>query len=541
MRRSFSALTTETYDLLVIGGGITGACIARDAAFRGLKTAIVDRGDWSGGTSSGSSKLVHGGLRYLKQLQFGLIRESLAERRIWERIAPHLVSPLPFLIPFFGEGTAAKLTLRAGLTLYDMLSYDKGWLDDPDQRLPGHRMLSRAEAVAAEPALDQPGFTGALSYFDCQMESPERLGLECVIDAVENGAAAANYVAVTGFVKDHGAIAAAHVKDVLTGEDGLIRAKVTINCAGPWADLLLAQAEGGRGSVHLLRSKGIHVIVPAVTRGHALTVQHDGKHFFVLPWRGHTILGTTDTPFQEHPDQVKPLEADIVDLLKLVNGGLPFLNIGRESVQHAYAGLRPLVDDGSASSYTASRKSEIVDHASTGAPGLLSAIGGKWTTSRHVAQQAVDMAQEKLGRPRSKCVTGQRPLPGGATGRIKAFHASAKARLNGLAEDAQTRLIRLYGARYDRVVQAANGRALSPLSNSVLDTGAAVAHAVNAEMAQTLADVVFRRTGLGGLGHPGRPALACAAEIMAAARGWTTEETQRQIAQVENLFPMATR
>lgn len=527
--------------MLVVGGGITGSCIARDAALRGLSVALVERNDWSSGTSSASSKLVHGGLRYLKTLEFGLIRESLAERRIWERIAPHLVHPLPFLVPFFAEGLGARLTLRAGLTLYDLLAYDKGWLDDPDQRLPGHSMMSRADAIAAEPVLDQPGFKGALRYYDCQMDAPERLGLECVIDAVEHGAVAANYVEATEFLRGHNGIQGVRARDRLTGEDGEIRATVTLNCAGPWADFLLAKAEGGDSSVHLLRSKGIHVIVPAVTRSHALTVQFKGKHFFVLPWRGHTILGTTDTPFTEHPDHVKPLAEDIASMLDAVNGGLPFLKIKVGDVIHAYAGLRPLVDDGASSSYNASRKSEIVDHTQSGAPGLFSAIGGKWTTSRHVAQKAVDMVQARLGQTRRDAKTGERPLPGGATGRIGAFRSKVNSTLHGLPPGAQDTLGRLYGARFDQVTRLAADDAslLAPLSNSVHDTGAAVLYAVQHEMAVSLADVVFRRTGLGGLGHPGKPALERAGEIMARALNWSAEETQRQIAQTESLFPMA--
>jgi glycerol-3-phosphate dehydrogenase len=552
MRRSPSELSSQTYDLAVVGGGITGACIARDAARRGLKVCILERRDWSSGTSSASSKLVHGGLRYLKQLQFGLIRESLAERRIWERIAPHLVRPLPFLVPFFGEGTGAKLTLRAGLTLYDLLSYDKGWLDDPDQRLPGHRMLSRAEAVALEPLLDQPGFSGAIQYADCQMDSPERLGLECVIDAVENGAAAANYVAVTGFLNRTGTVEGVSARDTLSGETFEVQARVTINAAGPWADLLLAHAgERGGASVHLLRSKGIHVIVPAVTRRHALTVQHKGKHFFVLPWRGHTILGTTDTEYRGDPDAVRAEPEDVAALLSAVNGGLAFLNLTERDVLHAYAGLRPLVDDGSGSSYHASRKSEIVDHAPSGAPGLLSAIGGKWTTSRRVAAKAVDLAQQHLaqkhlgqkhlGQKRGDGRTGETPLPGGAIGRVKAFHAAATAATPELTSGVRETALRLYGARYGAMLAQANGdpSLLAPLSNSATDTGAAVLHAVRAEMAVTLSDAVFRRTGLGGLGHPGRPALERAAHIMGGELGWSAERRQSELDAVERQFPVA--
>ena len=194
MRRATDRLANETFDILIIGGGITGACVARDASLRGLKVALIERGDFANATSAHNSKLIHGGLRYLRNFELGLVRESLRERRIWQRIAPHLVHPLPFLIPLFGGGWKARATLSAGLTLYDVLSYDRGWLDDPAQRLPGHSWLSADEARRSEPVLDQPDLQGAFLYYDAQMLSPERLALECLIDADAHGAAIANYV-----------------------------------------------------------------------------------------------------------------------------------------------------------------------------------------------------------------------------------------------------------------------------------------------------------------------------------------------------------
>jgi glycerol-3-phosphate dehydrogenase len=218
------------------------------------------------------------------------------------------------------------------------------------------------------------------------------------------------------------------------------------------------------------------------------------------------------------------------------------LRVKPADVLHAYAGLRPLVDDGASSSYNASRKSEIVDHANSGAPGLYSAIGGKWTTSRHVAQKAVDLIQAQLGRPNSDPKTGERPLPGGRTGRIAPFKGAVKAALTQLPAGAQEAMGRLYGARYDQVTRlaAADPSLLSPLSNSVHDTGAAILYAVRSEMAVRLADVVFRRTGLGGLGHPGRAALDRAAAIMAQELGWSAQHAAQQIAETEALFPMGT-
>ncbi len=197
MRRALDRLANEEFDLLIIGGGVTGACVARDAALRGLSVALIEKNDFANATSAHNSKLAHGGLRYLRNFELGLVRESLKERRIWQRIAPHLVHPLPFMVPMYGGGFKARATLQAGLTLYDMLSYDRGWLDDPEQRLPGHSWLDKKTALAREPVLEGKGFEGSFVYYDAQMYSPERLALEHMIDADAYGAAFANYVEAT--------------------------------------------------------------------------------------------------------------------------------------------------------------------------------------------------------------------------------------------------------------------------------------------------------------------------------------------------------
>src|SRR6185437_867550 len=304
MRRALDRLASETFDLLIVGGGVTGACVARDAAMRGLKVALVEKADFAGATSAHNSKLVHGGLRYLRNFELGLVRESLKERRIWQRIAPHLVHPLPFLVPLYGGEWKARATLAAGLSLYDVLSFDKGWLDDPAQRLPNHRWLDARAALAEEPVLEGPGLVGAFRYFDAQMYAPERLALECLIEADGDGAAIANYVAAEKIVTRNGRVEGCSVRDVFSGASFDVRATATLVAAGPWADIFLEQALGKPASHKLLRSKGIHVLVPAMTRSNALTVAAGGGHFFVLPWHGHTLLGTTDTAFQSEPDAV---------------------------------------------------------------------------------------------------------------------------------------------------------------------------------------------------------------------------------------------
>jgi glycerol-3-phosphate dehydrogenase len=480
MRRATDRLANETFDILIIGGGITGACVARDASLRGLKVALVERGDFANATSAHNSKLIHGGLRYLRNFELGLVRESLRERRIWQRIAPHLVHPLPFLVPLYGGGWKARATLSAGLTLYDILSFDRGWLDDPAQRLPGHSWLSAGEARRREPVLDQPNLQGAFLYYDAQMLSPERLALECLIDADAHGAAIANYVEASRLLLRSGKVEGCSAGDSVTGATFDIRAKSTLVAAGPWADIFLEHAINRPASHKLLRSKGIHVLVPSITQEFALTMATAHGHFFVLPWRGHTLLGTTDTAFTGNPDDVGVSEGDIAGFFAFINKHLPGAALARDKVEFFYAGLRPLVDDGSGDTYGASRRAELVDHGKDDKlDGLFSAIGGKWTTSRHLAETVVNRLVEKLGVKADSCKTGTARLPG----------------------------------------------SLLPAN---IETH--VATAMHDEMALTLEDVVMRRTAMGQFGRPAADTLETVSRVMAAELGWNEDRRKNEIA-----------
>lgn len=536
MKRNLPAMAGTAHDLLVIGGGIMGAAIAWDAALRGLSVALVERRDFSSGTSAGSSRLVHGGLRYLKNFELGLVRESLRERRIWEIIAPHQVGPLAFMVP---AGTASqRLTLEAGLTLYDLLSYDRNRLDDPDKRLPGYKYVSCRAAADEEPVVD--GMGSVLRYYDCQMLSPERIGLEMVRGAAERGAHVANYASADAFLQEHGRILGACIRDGLDGSAHEVRARVTVNAAGPWADYLLglAQAEPSR---HLIRSKGIHLVTRPIVRRHALTLPvpkpMGGGHLFILPWRDVTIIGTTDTVFDKNPDDLDVTDEDIASLLGLTNACLPEAHLSRADVRHAYAGLRPLIDDGGGGgSYNASRKSEVVDHgAEDGLHGLLSAIGGKWTTARHVAETVVDRVARLLETPARACETASTPLPAGNIGRFTAFQANARARFPDIAPGRLRWLAEDMGARLDDLMTLADGDD-TPLAPGRPELMAQADYAVAHEMAVSLEDIVFRRTTLGLAGHPGADALTAIARRIAPALGWDDTEIHAQVKKSERLF-----
>ncbi len=314
---------------------------------------------------------------------------------------------------------------------------------------------------------------------------------------------------------------------------------MTLVAAGPWADIFLANASGKPSSHKLLRSKGIHVVVPAMTRKYAVTVAAGSGHFFVLPWRGHTILGTTDTAFQDSPDSVGVTGKDVEDFFAFINKYLPSANLKTSDVEYFYAGLRPLVDDGSGDTYGASRRAELVDHGKgDGLDGLFSAIGGKWTTSRDLAESVVDTLVAKLGANARDCTTATTPMPGAKFGRFREFltrEAESNPKIDGIEH-----LAHLYGSNLPAVFEEANNRPdlLKPLGTTG-DIGAQVLYAVREEMALTLADAVMRRTGIGQLGRPGRRnAGDAAAKIMGDELGWDAARQAREIASVGPRFTL---
>jgi len=536
VKRDLTRLSSEHFDLLIIGGGATGCFAARDAAMRGLKVALIEGTDFAAATSAHNSKLVHGGLRYLREGEFGLVRESLRERRTLQAIAPHLVRPLSFLLPLYGKGLAARLTLATGLTLYDLLSYDRGRLEDPGLRLPRHGWLKRDTALTAEPVLAGGGFKGAFSYPDAQMFMPERIALENLIDADAHGAALANHVAARKLILREGRAIGAEAADSFTGTRFDIRARAVLLAMGPWSDLFLERSIGRPAAHKLIRSKGIHVLVPAMTAGHALTLEAGAGHFFVMPWRGHTLIGTTDTEFKGDPGTVCVHESDIDGFLATVNRTLPAAGLRRQDVLFAYAGLRPLVADGSKGTYGVSRRAELVDHAREGIDGLFSALGGKWTTSRALAQSVIDAVVKKLGVAAPPCATATTPLPGGRIDRFEGLVKGFAKTYPGIAS--MRHLAHMYGARLPLLLRGAKLTDLAPMNVSG-DVPAQILFSIREEMALTLEDLVMRRTSIGQFGRPAPQLLAALAAAMGAELGWSPERRQREIAGVDHLYEIA--
>lgn len=563
MKRDLQAMAGKAYDMVIVGGGITGACIARDAAMRGLSVALLEKQDFACATTGASSKLIHGGLRYLQNLELGLVRESLRERRIWSNTAPHLIDPLMFLMPLTSRRLKDRMVKAIGLTLYDWLAYDRNRLDDPEKSIPAHKKLRREEALALEPGMESEDLTGAMLFYDYQMYSPERLALECILSAAEAGADVANYAEVVSFLLDDGNVAGVRVVDRLqVGKGGSreelspieIRGRLVVNAAGPWADLLTDQLQRDRtGSVapsrHLIRSKGIHLLTRALTKAHAVAVPHEHSHFFILPWRGYSILGTTDTVYKGAPDTVHVTEKDIVNFLAVVNKGFPGAKLKRSDVLYFYAGLRPIVDttgakDDSAKpveevgakaeetdSYTASRAAEIVDHETEGGMrGMITVIGGKWTTSRNLAAKVVDLALGKLEKPKVMCSTDQTPTYSGNVGPFAEFARQSVEKHRDVPAAVIENLARNYGSHMEDVLglTQSDPKLAERLSDRFPDIAAEVVHAVRNEMALTVEDVLFRRTGLGTIGSPGDAAVKRVVDLMAQELGWDASERTAQ-------------
>ena len=366
-------LHRQAFDVLVVGGGIIGCGVARDAARRGLRVALFEQDDFGSGTSSGSTRLIHGGLRYLEMLDFALVRLDLREREILLRIAPHLVTPLRFLLPFYGASAFNRLRMRAGMWLYDGLSYDRS--------LEGHRMLSADDAHAAEPRLVRTGLQGAAAYSDAQASLPERLCIENIVDAVEAGAAVCNHSRVVGAVVEHGRIRGLRVHDLIAQREVEVSGRVVVNASGPWFDRAAGVLQpSSRPRVRTTR--GIHIACPnPPANALALPSAVDGRLVFVIPWLGYTWVGTTDLDFEGDPSDVRATPPEVDYLRRSVE---PFVG-GLGDVLFTNAGVRALVRrEGDASAVT--RSHQVI--AEQDPVGLVSIIGGKLTGYRAIAEEA---------------------------------------------------------------------------------------------------------------------------------------------------------
>ena len=512
---ALAALADAPFDVLVIGGGITGAGVALDAASRGFAVALVEKGDYARGTSSRSSKLVHGGLRYLQNFDLGLVREALLERQINVNLAPHLVRPLPFVVPAFG-GARPDRMLGLALNLYDVMGRDGGrrrrgreehW--SPER----HRTVGGEEVVALLPALADRAPTGGYLFYDCQTDDV-RLVLTVLAEAERFGAVAANRVEAVA-LGGGGAL----VRDTETGVELQVRAAHVVNATGVWADRLQPDGRHGGTGVPVIRpSRGTHVLLPSEAlpvRAGAIARAGGGRSVFVVPWLGRTLVGTTDNDFDGDIEHVRPAEPDVDYLLDACNAFFG-TSLTPADTTGAYAGVRPLIATGDPKkSVDISRRAELYETSD----GMVTITGGKLTTWRRMAKVAVDRIVERDGRE-APCRTHEIPL-GVPVG------ADALPRVEGVPEEAYAQLAGRYGgaARDVLGIAAGNRELAQPVLPGLPDLLAEAAFAARREQAHTVGDVLLRRTRLGLTGAralcaPGEQAAERVAAVLAAEHGW---------------------
>ena len=532
--------TEQEYDIIVIGGGITGAAVAYDAASRGLSVALVEKDDFGSKTSSATSKLIHGGLRYLANFELSLVRESLKERRILENIAPNFVYTISNMIVFNSPAMKKQRhLLKIGMILYDILSFDKKFTWDKSKKLPSHKSFSRKKTVQNEPALDSSELGGSLVYYDCASISPERLTLAFIKSAAAKGADTANYMEVTGFLINSGRIEGVNLFDKISSRTTSIKGRLTINCAGPWADRVLSLTGTEEHKEVLRRSEGIHIITNKILNKYLVTSSTpSGKHIFIIPWRGYSLIGTTDKEYIGSPDDWKIRKESVLELIDDVNASFgEKIKISYDDVLYCYGGLRPLVEDQTEDVYESSRKYEIFDNSADGFDGLITVEGGKYTTSRNLAENVMKIACTKLGISNVKIGTDRDYLFGSELEDIDAFVNFCKTKYSNLPANTVDYLARVYGTEIDDLLAVTdkNSSLAEPLTKEG-EIAAQVIYAVEHEMAFTLNDILFRRTGLGTLGHPGKEALSRIADIAGDHLGWNSSKRDEEILEAEKIF-----
>jgi glycerol-3-phosphate dehydrogenase len=526
------ALASEEFDVLVIGGGITGAGVALDAATRGYSVALVEKSDYAAGTSSRSSKLVHGGLRYLQNFDLGLVREALLERQINAALAPHLVRPLPMIVPAF-EGARPDRLIGLGLNMYDVMAVDRlrrsplGRRRVRDRNLDGsedwsparHRIVDGDEVRELLPALAPREPTSGYLFYDCQTDDV-RLVLTVLGEAERFGAVFANALEVTGLVEEGGRARGAQVRDADSGEEFPIRANAVVNATGVWADRIRPEELHDEAEVPVIRpSRGTHVILPSerlpVSVGAIVPVAADGRTIFVLPWLGQTLIGTTDNDYDGDIDHVQPSESDVEYLLTAA-GHFFGTELGASDVAGAYAGVRPLISTGDPKkSVDISRKAELYETSS----GMVTITGGKLTTWRRMAKMTVDRLVERDGRE-APCRTGEIPLG-------MPVAALDLPRVEGVEDDAYEQLAGRYGYAAHEIlaIAAERGELAQPILAGRPDLLAEATFAGRREQARSVADVMLRRTRIGltaarGLLAPGEQAPERVARALGAELGW---------------------
>lgn len=552
MKRDLKSLANEEFDLIVVGAGIYGVATAWDAVLRGLKVALIEKGDFGGATSANSLKTIHGGLRYLQNLDIKRMRESIHERMVLMKIAPHLVYPLQVIMPTYAKKLKSRPAMFAALIANDIVGFDRNRLSDPHKYMPKGRIISIDEVRKFIPGYTKYNMSGGALWFDCQCYNTERLALSFVLSATKKGAIAANYVKAVGLVKQGNTVAGIQVQDELTGEKFDIKGKMVVNNSGPWVDKVIRESNSGEKfqlstAMNLVINRKILNNSAAGLSGPYHYVHPDGTEYksfrmlFFSPWRDYTIIGTNHLPYKGEQDKYKITEAEIQDFLKAVNTAYAAAEIKREDVSYFYGGFLPMAGiNPKSGEVQLQRHYKIYDHSVTdNVEGILSVVGVKYTTARDVGKKTVDLVFQKIGKKPAKCLTEEVMLYGGNISHFEKFVADAiQNKPEALTEKNMQHLSYNYGSTYRQILDYGKNEAkwLEPMPDSDEVIKAEIIHAVRQEMAMKLSDVIQRRTDLGSGKHPGKACVAAAADIMANELGWDKARKAQEIKETNQIY-----
>jgi glycerol-3-phosphate dehydrogenase len=553
MARALAALAGREFDVLVVGGGVTGAATAWDAAQRGLSVALLERGDFGGATSAESLKVVHGGVRYLQHLDLVRVRESSRERRALLRMAPHLVQPMPFVVPTYGHGMRGPEVLGAAFALLNALTADRNrGLADPARRIPAARIVSRSRVLAWFPDIDKDGLTGAGVFYDGQLFNPPRLVWALVRTAARAGAAVANYCDVVALVTQGGRVVGVRVEDRLGGDRFEVRARTVINAAGPYAEALLVRS-GIRESRSVPFSRDMALVLKRrLVNGRGLALQtryrdpsavlsRGARHLFLVPWRGRTLVGVNSLIWRDEPDRLRVTEAEVTEFVAEIAEADPKLGLTMDDVALVMAGLLPVEKgDEEGGNVSFGKRPLVVDNAKAdGVQGLVSAISNRYTVARGVAEHAVDLVYHKLGRAVRPSRTEVTRIHGGDFQRFDELVREVAAALpEGVDRGIADRLARDHGSAYGEVLRLARERPELGVTVGGSDIlRAEVVHAARSEMVCKLSDAVFRRTGIATVGDPGRAELEECADLVGGQLGWDAARRERELGEVRERIP----
>ena len=543
LKRDIASLTNQTFDVLIIGGGIFAACAAWDACLRGFSVALIEKDDFCSGTSANSFKFIHGGIRYIQHADIVRLRASCKERSTFLSIAPHLVSPIPILIPTYGYGKSGKALLGAGMYLYDLLTIDRNRsIHDPNRTIPWSRFISRDELLKYYPDIRSEGLTGGAIFYDGQIYNPTRLVLSFIKSAIESGAVVANYIEAKEFIINGNSINGVRAFDKESGEEVEIRAKVTLNAAGPWAMQLLNKSSITKVANNITYSRdACFVVSRKLTAIQGKTYDPDAllsrpaRHLFLVPWRDYTLVGVWHV-VKDDPDSIIVEKNELQSFIDEINWAYPSLNLKISDITMWNAGLVPFGENKQGQkNLSYGKRSHLIDHEKEdNLNNLVTLVGIRYTMARYDAEKAIDIISAKLGKQWLRSITESRPVSGGAINDFDSFVSEATRTYNGTLSSVTMRaLIHNYGTEYKNILDRKMDLETLGKTSTLR---AEIYHAIENEMVVKLGDIIFRRTDLGTGSHPGNDVIAECAEILAKKMGWSSKRMQSEIDQVNARF-----